>query len=206
MKKKIFADVFFYLVVPLLAWNLLRGTYSDYNVVLFGMVPAVIYTAVSFFRSREWNVTGMFFLGLISLNLVMNIASHTAEEELWNGVWMGYVSVVFYALTIAIKRPIGLYFFIDYAYSRGVPRDRSAALYTAPGNMHHFYKFTLFLILREVVVIVVKTAMIKSLGIEGFNQIQVTTTTINYAFTALMVYYIIYIIRQVKPPKNAAVA
>ncbi len=203
MKKKILMDIFFYLAVPLLAWNLLREMFSDYHVVLFGMVPAVIYTAVSFFRSREWNVTGMFFLGLITLNLAMNIESDTAEEILWNGVWMGYISIAFYVFTIAIKRPIGMYFFIDYAYSRGVPRERSAALYKAPENIHHFYKFTLFLILREVVVIVVKSSMIKTQGIEGFNQIQVTTTTINYAFTALMIYYIIRIIRQVTPPANA---
>jgi hypothetical protein len=203
MKKKILLDIFFYLAVPLLSWNLLRGVYSDYHIILFGMMPAVLYTVFSFFHSREWNITGMFFLGLITLNFGMNVISETAEEELWNSVWMGYISIAFYALTIAIKRPIGIYFFIDYAFSRGVPREKSAALYKAPENFHHFFKFTLFLILREAVVIVVKSSMIKSLGVEGFNQIQVTTTTINYAFTALMIFYIIRIIKMVKPPADS---
>lgn len=203
MKKKILLDIFFYLVVPLLSWNLLRGVYSDYSIILLGMVPAVLYTAFSFLHSREWNLTGMFFLGLITLNLGMNIASDTAEEELWNAVWIGYISIAFYALTIAIKRPIGIYFFIDYAFSRGIPRVKSAALYNAPENFHHFFKFTLFLMLREIVVIVVKSNMIKSMGVEGFNHIQLTTTVINYAFTALMVLYIIRILKMVKKPASS---
>ena len=198
MRNKILMDLFFYLAVPLLAWNFLREYYSDYLVILFGMIPAVIYTVVAFIRGHEWNVTGLFFLSLITLNLTMNLLSSTAEEELWNTVWIGYISIAFYTLTILFKNPIGIYLFIDYAYAQGVPRAKSTALYRLPENFHHFIKFTMFLVLREIVVIAVKTPMIMKMGVEGFNTIQITTSVINYSFTALMVLYIMYITKQVK--------
>lgn len=197
MKKRVFLDLIFYLGIPLLAWNLCRESWGDYLTVLLGMLPAVIYTIVTFVKNREWNVTGIFFLSLIALNFIMNLLSHTALQELWNSVWMGCISIAFYLLTMVIKRPIGVYFFIDYAYARGVPREQSRALYCSPDHFHHFFKFTLFLCFRELVVIIVKSVMIKELGIEGFNTIQVTSTVFNYVFTAFMVAYIMYIVKQV---------
>jgi hypothetical protein len=54
-----------------------------------------------------------------------------------------------------------------------------------------------FLMLREVASIVVKTAMIERLGVAGFNRIQLASSVINYAFTGLMVLFIIYILRHI---------
>ena len=203
MRKKILLDVIFYLAIPLLAWNVFRELWGDYYTILFGMVPGLVYTIVSFIVHKEWNVTGVFFLSLITLNFAMNLFSHTAEQELWNAIWVGYISIVFYLLTILIRRPIGMFFFIDYAYAKGVPRESSKALYRSSGNFHYFVKFTLFLILREVVVIVVKTMMINTMGVEGFNAIQITTSVINYIFTALTVLFVIYILKKIAAGKKS---
>jgi hypothetical protein len=197
MKKKIALDLFFYLAVPLLAWNLLRGHFSDYLLILVGLVPGLAYTFAGFMLEREWSVSGVFFLTIICLNLAMNLLSSTAEEELWNPVWLSYLSIAFYAVTMLVRRPIGIYFFIDYAYSRGVPRDRSRALYRSKANFHYFYKFTAFLMLREAAAIVVKTGMIERLGVAGFNRIQLASSVINYAFTGLLVLFVIYILRHI---------
>jgi len=201
MKRRVIMDLVFYLCVPLLTWNLCRNLWGDYLTILLGMLPAVIYTLTMFVASREWNVTGVFFLSIISLNFVANLLSHNATQELWNGVWMGCASILFYSITILVKRPIGLYFFIDYAFARGVPREESRALYCSPKHFHHFIKFTLFLCARELVAISIKSVMIKNMGIEGFNAIQVSSTVLNYVFTALMIYYVIYIVRQVAKDK-----
>ena len=198
MKNRMLLDVFFYIGVPLIAWNFFREHWGDYYTILFGMVPGVIYTVATFVINKEWNITGIFFLSIISLNLVMNLLSSTAEEELWNTVWLGYLSIAFYTFTILIRRPIGIFFFIDYAYAKGIPRERSRTLYRAPENFHHFIKFTLFLILREIVVIIVKTSMIKELGVDGFNAIQITTSVINYTFTGLTIFYVVYILKHIK--------
>ena len=185
MKNKIILDVFFYVLIPLLVWNFLREVLGNYYAILFGAVPSVIYTAVVFIRSREWSVTGIFFLSLISINLLMDLRSNSAESELWNKVWIGCASVTFYALTLLIRRPMGMYLFIDYAYLNGIPRKTSAALYRLPKNFHHFIKFTLFLMCGE-------------LGVEGFGAMQLATAATNYIFIGLTALYVIFIIRQIK--------
>jgi hypothetical protein len=105
------------------------------------------------------------------------------------------------------RRPIGIYFFYDYAHSTGVPRERSRALYRHPRNLRHFYAFTGFLMVREAAVIVVKAPMIERLGVAGFNQIQLAGSAINYVFTGLMIVYVIYILKHVDhsvlPPRDA---
>jgi len=204
MKNRMLLDAFFYIAVPLIAWNFFREHWGDYYTILIGMVPGVIYTVVTFVINKEWNITGIFFLTIITLNLGMNLFSSTAEEELWNGVWLGYISIAFYSLTILIRKPIGMYFFIDYAFAKGVPREKSRVLYRLPNNFHYFIKFTLFLILREIVVIVVKSTMIKELGVDGFNSIQITTSVINYAFTALTIVFVIYIIKHTKSAEDSS--
>jgi hypothetical protein len=207
MKKKIILDLFFYLAMPLLAWNLLRGHFSDYVLILIGLVPGLAYTVATFARERDWSVSGVFFLVIISLNLALNLLSSTAEQELWNPLWLSCLSIAFYAFTMLIRRPIGIYFFIDYAHSKGVPRERSRALYRHPRNLRHFYAFTGFLMVREAAVIVVKAPMIERLGVAGFNQIQLAGSAINYVFTGLMIMYIIYILKHVDhsvlPPRDA---
>jgi len=204
MKKKIILDLFVYLAMPLLAWNLLRGQFSDYLLILLGLVPGLVYTLVLFAREREWSVSGVFFLAIISANLALNLLSSTAEQELWNPVWLSYASIAFYALTMLVGRPIGLYFFVDYAHSRGIPRERSHALYRSKANFHYFYTFTAFLMLREVASIVLKTVMIGRLGVEGFNRIQLASTVLNYAFTGLMVLLVIAILRRIDHTAPAA--
>lgn len=104
MKRKILLDAFFYLIVPLLMWNLFRENLGDYLTILFGMIPAVIYTALSAIIQKEWNVTGIFFLSIISMNFLFNLLSKTAEQELWNGVYMSVISFSFYLVTIVVKK------------------------------------------------------------------------------------------------------
>jgi hypothetical protein len=198
MKKRIILDILFYLGIPLLVWNFLRQYTGDYYAILFGMAPAVLYTIAMVVIDKEWSVTGVFFLSIISLNWLFNLMSHSAEQELWNGVIMSVISIVFYGFTILVKRPIGLYFFIDYAHAKGIPRKDSALLYRSPKNFHHFVNFTLFLIAREVVVGAVKSFMIKVLGVDGFNAIQITTSIMSYLFTALTIWYVIYILKKIK--------
>lgn len=202
MIKRIFFDVFFYLAVPLIIWNLFRNDLGDYYTILFGMVPSVMYTITVFIIKKEWNVTGIFFLSLISMNMLFNILSDTAEQELWNSVYMGIISVIFYLLTIFVKKPIGMYFFIDYAHAKGVPREDSLKLYRENKNYPHFIKFTLFLILREVIVSIVKSILIVEKGVDGFNAIQITNAVLNYTFTGLTVVYVIHILRRIKDDKK----
>ena len=198
MKRKILLDAFFYLIVPLLMWNLFRENLGDYLTILFGMIPAVIYTALSAIIQKEWNVTGIFFLSIISMNFLFNLLSKTAEQELWNGVYMSVISFSFYLVTIVVKKPIGMYFFIDYAFAKGFHRKASKELYSSSNNFHYFVEFTLFLMVREVIVGAVKSFLIFKNGVSAFNTIQITGSVLGYVFTGLTVLYVIYILKKIK--------
>jgi hypothetical protein len=198
MKRKILLDAFFYLIVPLLMWNLFRENLGDYLTILFGMIPAVIYTALSAIIQKEWNVTGIFFLSIISMNFLFNLLSKTAEQELWNGVYMSVISFSFYLVTIVVKKPIGMYFFIDYAFAKGIHRKASKELYSSSNNFHYFVEFTLFLMVREVIVGAVKSFLIFKNGVSAFNTIQITGSVLGYVFTGLTVLYVIYILKKIK--------
>ena len=198
MKNKLLLDAFFYLGVPLLMWNLFRESLGDYHTILYGMLPAVIYTIVVAFINKEWNVTGIFFISIISMNFLFNLLSKTAEQELWNCVYMSVISFSFYVLTIVIKKPIGMYFFIDYAFAKGIPRKVSKELYSSSNNFHYFVEFTLFLMVREVVVGAIKSFLIFNKGVSAFNTIQITSSVLEYVFTGLTVFYVIYILKKIK--------
>ncbi len=179
-------------------WNLFRESLGDYHTILYGMLPAVIYTIVVAFINKEWNVTGIFFISIISMNFLFNLLSKTAEQELWNGVYMSVISFSFYVLTIVIKKPIGMYFFIDYAFAKGIPRKVSKELYSSSNNFHYFVEFTLFLMVREVVVGAIKSFLIFNKGVSAFNTIQITSSVLEYVFTGLTVFYVIYILKKIK--------
>lgn len=198
MKKKIILDILFYLGIPLLFWNTMRTQLGDYHTILIGMIPAVIYTVVTVFSDKQLNVTGIFFMSWIVLTWFMNLASHTAIQELWNNVIVNGITGTFYLLTIAIKRPMGMYFFIDYAFARGIPRERTRKLYRLPENFHYFNEFTLFLLSREIVEIAVLSFLIEEYGVGGYNTIQITSSVISYVFLGLTVLYVIYIAKKIK--------
>ncbi len=201
MKKQILLDLLFYLAVPLIIWNVFKESLGGYYAILYGMLPAVVYTLAMAFIKKEWNVTGIFFLSIISLNFIFNVVSHTAEEELWNSVYMSIIAIVFYLLTIIVRKPIGMYFFIDYAYAKGIDRKASKELYCIPENYRYFIWFTLFLMLRELVVGGVKSVLIVEKGIGSFNTIQLTSSVLGYIFTGLTVIFVLYIIRKIKQSK-----
>lgn len=206
MKKKIFYDIFFYLGFPLLVWNFGRTFLGNYYAILVGTLPALVYAVVDFIRTKEFSVTGLFFLCLLSLNFLLNLFSKNATQELWNEVYVSAISLVFYIVTVIIRKPIGMYFFIDYAHAKGIPRKNSLARYKRKENFYYFQLFTGFLMLREIFVIVCKSFLIKKYGIEGFNTVQIIMTGGKLVFTALMIFYILKILKSIfANQKNAPV-
>ncbi|WP_299451354.1 hypothetical protein [uncultured Pigmentiphaga sp.] len=209
-KTRILIDLLVYLVIPLLGWNLFRGQISDYWLITLGLVPGLVYTAATVLIEKTWSISGVFLLVMISLNLVVNLLSSTATQAIWNPVWLSAATIVFYALTMAAKRPFGIFFFIDYAHRMGMPRDRAKQLYGHSVNIGHFYKFTAFLMLREVATILVRVVVLLLYGVDGYNQLNISNSIVNYAFTGLTVVYVMYILRNmdhsVLPPQAAAAA
>ena len=198
MKKKIFLDILFYLGIPLIAWNYGRPYLNDYNAILVGGIPAVIYTIIDFFRTKELNVSGLFLMIVVILNFIMNMISKTALQELWNGVYVSAILIFIYAVSMLIRKPIGMFFFVDYAYAKGIPRKTSLQRFAQKKYLGYFQWFTLFLAAREITVIIVKSILINSYGLQGFNTIQIVMQVISYAFVALTVLIVVRILKHIR--------
>ena len=198
MKKKIFLDILFYLGIPLIAWNYGRPYLNDYNAILVGSIPAVIYTIIDFFRTKELNVSGLFLMIVVILNFIMNMISKTALQELWNGVYVSAILIFIYAVSMLIRKPIGMFFFVDYAYAKGIPRKTSLQRFAQKKYRGYFQWFTLFLAAREITVIIVKSILINSYGLKGFNTIQIVMQVISYAFVALTVLIVVRILKHIR--------
>src|SRR5665647_901748 len=128
LNKRTLMDLVIYLGVPLLIWNTCRSFLGDYLAMLLSTVPGIIYTLYTFFKEKQYSITGLFILATMIIGGILDVYSKTAHQMLWNMVYMNIGLVVFWCFTMAVKKPMALFFFIDYAYLHGVPKDHSLSL------------------------------------------------------------------------------
>ena len=207
MLKKIFnkrtlRDLIFYLGIPLLIWNTCRPLLGDYGAMLLSTLPGIIYTLYVFFKEKQYSITGLFILASMVIGGILNLDSRTAYQMLWNNVYLNIGYVSFWCLSMLAKRPMAMYFFIDYAYLQGVPKDHSRALYRQMPFFKYFMFLTMFLAFRDLSDIFLRITLIHLYGVEGFNKISLITQIWGYATTFMFVYGIILIIKKIQKMRN----
>ncbi len=207
MLKKIFnkrtlRDLIFYLGIPLLIWNTCRPLLGDYGAMLLSTLPGIIYTLYVFFKEKQYSITGLFILASMVIGGILNLDSRTAYQMLWNNVYLNIGYVSFWCLSMLAKRPMAMYFFIDYAYLQGVPKDHSRALYRQMPFFKYFMFLTMFLAFRDLSDIFLRITLIHLYGVEGFNKISLITQIWGYATTFMFVYGIILIIKKIQIYKH----
>ncbi len=197
MKKRSFYEILFYILIPLVIWKFGRDILGDYYAMLFSTVPGFIYTIVNFLKEKQFNVTGVFILSTLFISTAMDLIVHTAEEMLWNGVYYNMGMIVFWIITILLKRPMALYFFIDYAYISGFPRENSYKLYTKKELNPYFYYLTFFFALRDFIQAGTKAWLIQIYGVEGFDHVLMIMKILGWTFTGLTFLVIAYIVNKI---------
>jgi hypothetical protein len=195
-------DLIIYLGVPLLIWNTCRPMLGDYFAMLLSTVPGVIYTIYTFIREKQYSITGLFILATMIIGGILDIYSRTAHQMLWNGVYMNIGLVSFWCFTILAQRPMAMYFFIDYAFLHGVPKDRTRVLYHQMPFIKYFMLLTGFLALRDLTDIFLRIFLIHHYDVEGFNKIKVITQVYSTITTVMFIYGIIIIIKKIQLHKN----
>jgi hypothetical protein len=190
-------DLFIYLVVPLVIWNTCRSFLGDYLAMLLSTVPGIIYTLYTFFKEKQYSVTGLLILTTMVISGMMDVFSRSAHQMLWNMVYMNSGLVLLWCFTMVIKKPMAMYFFIDYSYLNGVPKSESRSLYMQKPFFRYFIYLTLFMTFRELSDIFLRIFLIHLYDVEGFNKIKVITQIWNMLTTIMFVYGIILIIKQI---------
>lgn len=121
----ILADLFFYALIPYVLWKFGRDVFGDYIAMLITTIPGFIYTVYRFYKDRQFNMVGVFLLSSLLLGTVVDLLSGSAERMLWNGVYLGLFYTGIFVVSFIIRRPLALYFAVDFAYLQGYPRKES---------------------------------------------------------------------------------
>lgn len=115
----------FYIAIPYLIWNQGKDIIGDYYAILLSTAPAFVYTIYTFIKDRQFNVTGLFIVITLLARTIIDLISGNAATMLNNQVYFMIGLAVVVLFTIVIKKPIGLYFFVDTAYLMGYKREDS---------------------------------------------------------------------------------
>ncbi len=196
--KRTLQDLIIYLGVPLLIWNTCRPLLGDYFAMLLSTVPGVIYTIYTFIREKQYSITGLFILVTMIIGGILDIYSKTANQMLWNYVYMNIGLVTFWCLTMLVKKPMAMYFFIDYAFLHGFPKEHTRPLYRQMPFFRYFMLLTAFLALRDLSDVFLRIFLIHLYDVEGFNKIKVITHVWDTLTTVIFIYGIILIIKKIQ--------
>lgn len=187
MKKHIILlEIIFYAAIPYVIWNYGRGILGDYYALLISTVPGIVYTLYRFIKDRQLNITGMFIIASLLVGTTVNLLSSSAENMLWNQVYVGSAFAGIFILSIAIKKPLALYFAVDFAFLQGHLRGDSKSLYKNKGLFMWFQLLTLIFVIRGLFQNGLKSWLIYSYGVEAYNQLLIYMNVSGWIFSGLI--------------------
>jgi hypothetical protein len=130
MKNKVFViEILVYAVLPIVIWKYGREVVDDYIAMLASTFPGILYTIYRFAKDKQFNITGLFILSTLVIGTSVDVLSGSAEQMIWNGVYLGLLYSAFHFLLFVIKRPLSLYLAVDFVYLQGDARKDSRELF-----------------------------------------------------------------------------
>ncbi|TGB03853.1 VC0807 family protein [Halobacillus salinus] len=201
MKEKNFVlyDVIFYLVFPIALWHLLRDPIGDYYAMLLSSVPGIIYTIYRFLALKKVNLFGIYMITTLVVGTLVDVLSGSAIRLLWNNVIYAYILGAFFLLTIIIKRPIALYFALDFSEMQGYDRKFSKRLFYKKKLLHLFNWIVVGFALQDILLASVKVWLIQKYGVEAFDEGLILRQILNWGLTIPIIggfFYIGKVIQQ----------
>lgn len=195
MKKRAVYDLLFYLIIPLFIWNVFKKEFGSYYAMLLTSLPGFIYTIYSFLKDKKYNVPGIYILTASVIGRILDVVSHSAEQMLWNDVYMHIAHASLWIITIVIKKPMAIYF-IEYFYT-GADRN-TKELFRKKELFKYFQYLTLLYALMYIEKMIVKVWAIKTYGVDGFNYISIIMRVNGYILPVLTLPYIIFMWKKIR--------
>jgi hypothetical protein len=196
-KKIVLLDIICYAVVPYIIWTYGRDPMGDYWAIILSTVPGLIYTVYRFIAERQFNILGLFIIGSLILDTTVNLLSPSAERMLWNQVYLGYGYAILYVASILIKKPLALYFMVDYAYLMGYPRKNSIALYTRKELFSGFNWLTLLFVVRGIFQSSLKAWLLHSYGADAYGQMLIYLKISGWIFGGIVTIGLIVMVSKI---------
>ncbi|CAM3314216.1 VC0807 family protein [Filibacter tadaridae] len=192
-KKLILLDLVFYAILPYIVWNYGKEPFGDYATMLISTIPGFIYTCYRFILEKQFNIAGLFIIGSLALGTMVNLLSGSAEQMIWNGVYLGLFYIVIYFIALIVKRPFSLYFAVDFAYLQGYARKDSATLFFQKGIFNWFQLIQVVFIVRGLFMAGLTVFLLNKYGIDGYGGMLLYKQIAGWFFWMLITGMFIYI-------------
>ncbi|GGF25639.1 hypothetical protein GCM10010954_25670 [Halobacillus andaensis] len=186
-------DLIFYVVFPLAIWNLTRDDIGDYYAMLLSSVPGIIYTIFRFIALKKVNVFGLYIIATLVAGTLVDVLSGNAIRLLWNNVIYSYVVAGTFLFTIIIKKPIALYFGLDFVELQGHDRTFSKRLFYQKKIYRIFAWIVVGFALQDIILATLKAWLISAYGVEAFDKGIIIRQVINWGLTFIIMGGFFYI-------------
>ncbi|OZU87701.1 hypothetical protein CIL03_15145 [Virgibacillus indicus] len=185
-KNLVFLDLICYAAIPYLIWNYGREPLGDYLAILLSTIPGFIYTIYRFIIEKQFNIAGFFILSSLLISTAVNLLSSSAESMLWNQVYLGFGYAAIYLLSIVFRKPLALYFAVDWAYLQGYRRKDSKRLYYSKGIFMWYQLLTLLFVVRGIFQNGLKAWLINIYGADGYGKMLIYMNISGWTFGVLI--------------------
>lgn len=192
-KYLIFLELLFYAALPYAIWKFGREPFGDYAAMLLSSVPGIIYTVYRFAKDRQFNVTGLFILGSMLIGTTVDLLSGSAEQMIWNNVYLGLFYTFLYVILFIIKKPFPLYVAIDFAYLQGYARKDSKTLFFQKGIFGWFQLIQLVFIVRGLVMAGITVFLLRKYGIDSYGDMLIYKRLAGWLFSGILTGMFFYI-------------
>ena len=198
-KRLFILELIFYVLLPYALWNFGREPLGDYIAMLVSTVPGIIYTIYRFILDKQFNLIGVFILGSLSLGMTVNLLSGSAEQMIWNGVYLSLFYTCIYLVTFLIKRPLSLYFAVEFTYLQGYAREDSKALFYKKGIFYWFQVIQIVFIIRGIFLAALTVFLLEKHGIDRYGSMIINKQIAGWVFSIIVIgmyFYIDVIVRR----------
>ncbi len=193
MSRKIaFLDLIFYIGLPLLVWNQGREYFGDYLAMLLSTVPGIIYTFYRFFKARQFNLIGIYIISTLLIGTTLDLLAGSAEQMLWNQIYFGLAIAGLHAFLLVIRKPLSLYFAVDFVSLQGHDREASKELFHQKGIFMWFQVIQSVIVIRGICLASLKIWLLQTYGIEAYDTMIVYTRVVGWIFGGLITALFIY--------------
>lgn len=189
----IYLELLFYAALPYAIWKFGREPFGDYAAMLLSTVPGILYTVYRFAKERQFNVTGMFILGSLLIGTTVDLLSGSAEQMIWNNVFLGLFYTFLYVILFFLKQPFSLYIAVDFAYLQGYARKDSKALFFQKGIFRWFQLIQIVFIIRGLFMAGITTFLLRKYGIDSYGDMLIYKRVAGWVFSGIVMGMFFYI-------------
>lgn len=188
MKNVVLLDVLFYFIFPVALWNITKEPLGDYHAMLLSAVPGFLYTVIRTIKTKRINLFGVFILFTLSVSTIIDLVAGSGINLLWNNVYYQAALAIFFICTIFFRKPIVLYFSLDFTELQGFDRNKMKALFYRKDLYTIFLLITLGFGLRNGILAVIKTWLILKYGVEAFDEGIIIENIVSWGMYGLCFY------------------